>query len=363
MSDQHTARRRAAIAVLESANPSISQLIAHGGDMVRLAPERAGVLFDRALDTLDVAPEPSDLAGVAQRISLAFSHGLACLGSTRLSLPMLQKLADQLRRAIAYTVHLPVMAEPATEKKVPFDTVAALDLLDLTLASLAAKGCQVFVFGGALLGLVRDGSLLPFDKDLDIVAPQADFQKVCQHLVAEGWLPSHVPVRADNFRCFMHAKTGITLDVFAYAFEPADGTLKEGRVKEGRAKEGRVTGGWWPTGLPREQGRILEFSAFELSLVPGEYGPLWQIREPRTVLAQLYGPMWQTPDPLFDATIESPALCDWTLYTRVWAYMRWLEAWTHGRQDKVRRITAVLQRRDPQDGWISNLVAKAPLKP
>lgn len=75
----------------------------------------------------------------------------------------------------------------------------------------------------------------------------------------------------------------------------------------------------------------------------------WAIESPAPVLAELYGIGWQTPDPGFDATLETPALLAYNDYTRCRGLLRLLEAWTQGKPDLCRRRLRVLARLDPTE--------------
>lgn len=235
------------------------------------------------------------------------------------------------RQAVQLAATLPL---PATQPKPvpPVDTEQGWALLQTTLVQLAAEGIQAFAFGGALLGWVREGSLLPNDKDLDLVVPWPQFGPACERLLAAGWQAAAIPVNADNFRCFVHPTSQITLDLIGYDFQTD-----------------AVYGGWWPTGLPREAGRLLRFAPFELQQQQGPQGTYWAIAEPESVLEQFYGPDWRTPDGGFDSTLESPALTDYTDYCRCWGLLRLLEAWTQGNEGRFHRYLKVLARRDPAD--------------
>lgn len=90
---------------------------------------------------------------------------------------------------------------------------------------------------------MRDGRLLPNDKDLDVVVPVQQFQTAVDAMSSLGWKPAWIAVKAVNFRSFVHTQHAITLDLFGYEMDAANQC---------------VWGGCWPVGLPREQGRLLE---------------------------------------------------------------------------------------------------------
>ncbi|MEA3642342.1 MAG: LicD family protein, partial [Lamprobacter sp.] len=81
----------------------------------------------------------------------------------------------------------------------PFDGELGLRLLRQTLVSLASQNIVAFASGGVLLGLVRNGRLLPHDKDLDLMVVGDDWcgsarwQRLEPELAQRGigclWLP------------------------------------------------------------------------------------------------------------------------------------------------------------------------------
>ncbi|MEA3642684.1 MAG: hypothetical protein VBE63_22485, partial [Lamprobacter sp.] len=231
----------------------------------------------------------------------------------------------------------------------PFDGELGLRLLRQTLVSLASQNIVAFASGGVLLGLVRNGRLLPHDKDLDIVVPMAFFPAALNALQHLGWRPAWTAVNADNFRCLVQGATapgpGMTLDLFGYAFDP---------------ERQRILGGWWPTGRAPEQGRLLQFSPFELALVDHPHGRHWDLPQPESLLVELYGPDWRTPDSEFDTTLETPALVAYNDYTRAWGRLKLLEAWVQGRPARFARTLRVLGRLDPADPVLALFSSRTP---
>jgi len=288
-----------------------------------LTQPNAADLFAQALRLL---PEPQ--ANSMQRIQLELCYGLALFASSQIS-PSLAVL----RAALFMAARQPMPVTP-TQPVTAFDTQAGLPLLQQTLVGLAARNITAFATGGVLLGLVREGRLLPHDKDLDIVLPIQQLQQAADALPALGWKPAWTAVKAVNFRSYVHTGYAITLDLFGYDLDP---------------QNGRIEGGWWPLGLPREEGRVLQFRPFELVLRDHPWGRHWEIRDPEPVLEQLYGPHWRIPDTEFDSTLETPALQAYNDYTRAWGALRLLEAWVQGQPTRVARLLRTLTRLDAAD--------------
>ncbi|HRK38433.1 MAG TPA: hypothetical protein PK347_08595 [Burkholderiaceae bacterium] len=150
-------------------------------------------------------------------------------------------------------------------------------------------------------------------------------------------------MKAVNLRSFVHSQHPITLDLFGY--EPdASGQC--------------FWGGWWPEGMPREQGRLLRFQPFEIVSQVHPWGRHWTVKDPEALLLQLYGPGWRIPDADFDATLETPALVAFNAYTRAWCALRLLEAWVQGHGQRVKRRLSTLATFDPNDTVVQAFAPK-----
>lgn len=299
-------------AVWAAANPILTQ-------------PNAVAIFAQALARL-----PSDESPATQlhRIRLGMCHGLALFSANQMPASL-----AVLRTALHRAAQLPMPA-PQALPPITIDTEAGLTLLRQTLVALAAGGVTAFATAGVLLGLVREGRLLPNDKDLDVVVPIQQLPTAAHALPALGWKPAWTAVKAVNFHSFVHTRHAITLDLFGYELDAAHAC---------------VWGGWWPVGLPREQGRLLRFEPFELVSSDHPWGRHWDVRHPESLLAELYGPHWRTPDAEFDSTLETPALLAHNDYTRTWGALRVLEAWVQGQAHLVARRLRTLARLDAAD--------------
>jgi hypothetical protein len=294
-------------AVWQAANPILTQ-------------PNAVAIFAKALELL---PPGEHSAASLHRIRLEMCQALALFSASQIR-NSLAVVRTALQRAAQ--IPMPMLIDQAP---VTIDTEAGLTLLRHTLVGLAAQGLPAFATAGALLGLVREGRLLPNDKDLDVVLPFQHLPAAINALPALGWKPGWTVVKATNFRSYVHTRHAITLDLFGYDFDTANAC---------------VWGGWWPLGLPREQGRLLKFTPIELVLAHHPWGQHWDVRHPDNLLAQLYGPIWRTPDAEFDSTVEIPALVAHNDYTRTWAALRLLEAWVQGHAGLTARRLRTLAR-------------------
>ncbi len=291
-------------------------------------PAQAAAAFHAALHPGDAATAPTPEQGV--RLGL-------CLGLAHFSLNQITQTLQATRPALHVAATLDWPPE-APRQLAPFDPVQALQLLEHALAALCAAGLHAFVTGGALLGLVREGRLLAHDKDLDVVVPIDEFARAQRLLPTLGWQQAWIPVTARNFCAFVYQATGITLDLIGYAFD---------------AQRRKYIGGWWPPGRPPHEGRLLEFSPFNLVQRSSPAGQIWAVDQPEQLLNELYGPGWRQPDPNFEPLIGAPALATFNDYTRALSYLRLLEAWTGGRRERARRLLDALHACDPDDPILS----------
>ncbi len=287
--------------------------------------------FSMALAQLKATPVAgSDVWG----ITLGLCLGLAQVRQNHFT--------DAIESASQTLARLPSLSWPESRKLHPqkLDIHVARATLEKVLATLTAQGLVAFPCAGTLLGLTREGHLLPFDKDVDIACPINFFDRIAQVLLQLGWKPVWLGVDAVNFRAFFHPEHIVTLDLFGYDFD---------------SQHHRMIGGWWPRGLPREQGRLLHFSEVQLHQVSSPHGPYWHILHPETILSELYGPHWREPDPDFDSILGTPALVAHNDFTHAWGYLRLLEAWTHGQRDRFARQLRILERLDPHDAVVAML--------
>ncbi len=299
-------------AVWQAANPILTQ-------------PNAVAIFAKALALL---PQEELTDSPLHRIRLELCYGLALFSGSQITASL-----AVLRTALHRAAQQP-MPRPSDQPPITIDTKAGLALLRQTLAGLAAQGLTAFATAGALLGLVRNNQLLPNDKDLDVVVPVQHLQAAVDAMPAWGWKPAWTVVKAVNFRSFVHSEHAITLDLFGYEFDAVNAC---------------VWGGWWPVGLPREQGRLLKFKPIELVLNNHPWGTHWDVHHPESLLAELYGPHWRTPNAEFDSTVETPALLAYNDYTRTWGALRLFEAWIQGQANLVARRLHTLARLDGTD--------------
>ncbi len=182
------------------------------------------------------------------------------------------------------TIIFPVLPRP------PMDLDAARTALFAARSMLMAAGLPFFLCNGTFLGIVRNGDLLPHDKDLDIGLP---WEVDRQHLLAvlgdggEFQLADSASLSEDGRPLYIslrHRDTNITLDLF---FHRPDGNHFLCGFKQGS----RLI-----TSRPRQ---------FEIGTLTWQ-GVEWPVPTPAAqYLTDFYGEEWTVPDPYFDTVLSS----------------------------------------------------------
>lgn len=184
-------------------------------------------------------------------------------------------------------------AETPVRKKPGFDVDAANESLKTVNRILRGRGLKPFLMSGVLLGYLREGQILPHDKDLDLglIGWEQQFE-VAQALLAAGQY--HV-----SWRYLRGAKTflvdafdlkhGVAIDFFF--FHPhTDHFLHGIDYKYGFTQN-------------------LRFSPFGLKEVDFLGERFWIPDNAEQNLTENYGD-WRTPQSSYVVTVESPALVE-----------------------------------------------------
>lgn len=253
--------------------------------------------------------------------------GALCLRRGQLPLAM-----THLRRALELRLYqTSQQAEPVVRPA--FDTPAHEALLWQTLAELAHAGVHAFAHAGTLLGLEREGRLLPFDKDLDLGLPYAERGVAHACLLASGWKEDIPIFGLINPRSYQHIETGLALDLCFF------------RVEE---STGKTISGFWLDQIPQHWNRITEYPTLNLVRQKRPSGWVWALAEPHPWLQALYND-WRTPDPDFDTTISAYNQRGFSLLTQCFALLRIFYHWHRGDLKKALATTRHSLRQLPDD--------------
>lgn len=248
-----------------------------------------------------------------------------------------------LRKGLAEQLDQLPKPLPKPAKKKDFDQPETEQLLWDTLSQFAKAGVHGFAAFGTLLGLTREGHLLPFDKDLDFGLPFSELERACRCLEANGWYEPNLMAGISNPRSLVHRKTGITTDLSGFTVD---------------AKTGQVYESFFLKGAPYEWVRHTVFPSITLKKSQSPMGePIWAIDQPEAWLETLYGD-WKTPDPYFDTIIAAKNQVGFSLMTQCYALSR---IYQHRQSGRVRKALATAEhtlRHLPGDELIERAVAQ-----
>lgn len=260
------------------------------------------------------------------------SQAMAILGGGLQQLGQLPQALQHYRSALVQQCARPLrlaLAPPA----LPFDESAAEVRLWQVLTQLARQGVHAFAAAGTLLGLVREGKLLPGDKDLDVGLPFAEMETALQWLLANGWQRARAPDGMVN-PVMLHDGQGLALDLCGFV--------------AGQDNQSAL-GGFWLKNVPGDWQRVTEYPPLHLHQQRRPEGMVWSVTDPEAWLAALYGPDWRIPDPDFDTVIAANNLRGFSLLTQCYAFSRIYERWLQGRLGKALSLVRHSLRHLPDD--------------
>jgi hypothetical protein len=233
-------------------------------------------------------------------------------------LPALRDGLDLLAR-MAHDGLVPRSAQPPA----PWDGAAAEQRLWQLLSQAHAAGCSVFPFAGTLLGLERDGRLLPNDKDADLAVWLEDFGLACVLLQNLGLQRAANVPPFGNMAAFIDPATGGSVDLFGLRRDPV---------------QGRIEGGVWMYGKPPSHQRVLHIPWFVLAPRALSNGArLWWPQPADALLTALYG-NWRRPQPEWDSLVSCVSVTQINLHWHCWALKQLFDRWLTGDLGRTRRL-------------------------
>lgn len=236
------------------------------------------------------------------------------------ALRLARSLAQHVR---AYPTPQPPAAKIRTRRR-QLQILAEIERLVLT------EDLPVVLHAGTLLGLTRDGDLLPGDMDLDLatIAP-ATSAGVVAALVGTGrFKQQRHRVDTGTFRALVHQPTGLTVDITEYQ---RDGN--------------RFVSRWChPSGQVLRESTVPAFTPMLVDM-PGLGRRLPMPDDPGAVLTATYGD-WRTPDGDFDTMVAAPNLTGYTDFLASVTAIRLVDCLLAGRIVAARRLGQLLADAD-----------------
>lgn len=264
----------------------------------------------------------------------------------------LLQAVEHLRCLLSLQLDQPLPAPMPTVVKKEVNRTEIEKLMWQTLAQLAAAGVHAFPIGGTLLGLVRDGHLLPFDKDVDFALPFNEMAQARACLSAQGWVEDQQAFRLINPVGFKHRETGLWLDLFACVHD---------------VERHVFISGIWQQAQPWSMQRVTEFPApLTLHAVAQAHGVVWMLQDPiGSWLLPVYGEGWHIPDPDFDTVVAAHNLRGFSPLTQLYGFMKINKHLQQGQLRKAQAITSHCLRHLPADDLLQRtaMILSAALSP
>lgn len=243
---------------------------------------------------------------------------------------------DALQARLAQT-------QPVVQPRPPAHFPPGVDVAQVfwtVLRVLYDAGVHAMPFAGTLLGWEREGALLPFDKDLDIALPEDELDAAARCLQTHGWARIVQVPALHNPVSFMHAASGITVDVIALRAD-GDGWLS----------------GTWQADISWAWQRVTRYPRFGWVRRPSPLGPVRWPDPPQAVLEAVYGD-WRTPDPDFDSIVAARNLLGYGALTQCYLFSRILQRWGFGQYAKALANVRAGLRWLPDDALLHALHAR-----
>ncbi|WP_017430764.1 tetratricopeptide repeat protein [Vreelandella jeotgali] len=284
---------------------------------------RSGGKARQGLQQLDrLEPGTSSTLGLHAQFELAQGH--------------LQQALPLIRRAVEQRAATPPPAKDVDPSE-PFDIEANTRTLWTTLAALHKAGVHAFPCFGTLLGLERDGHLMPHDKDMDLGLPHNEMNAAIVVMQEAGWTETPRTYPGINPRAF--SRDGIVIDLFGFIHD---------------AEANVAYTGIWMKGVPFHDNLVHRFAPIHLHTQRSEAGLYWQLQDPHAFLAAHYGP-WQQLDTAFASFAEDRNATGMTPLREYFVWTRVLKDWNADKIPLLQRYLASMREWQPDDPLLPRL--------
>lgn len=210
---------------------------------------------------------------------------------------------------------------PPKQKREDFNKPETEELLWDTLNQLAMANVHAFACYGTLLGLVREGGLISFDKDIDLGIPHTEMERAVRCLENNGWVESSNAFLT-NPRAMVHPIKKVSVDLSGFVIDEESNKV--------------FTGFWLKEDVPHEWNGNTYYPPLTLKKDTTPAGePIWSLTDPEAWLVALYGEGWKEPDPTFDTVIRAKNYIRFSLLVQCYAFSRIYNKWQEGEIKKA----------------------------
>ena len=212
-----------------------------------------------------------------------------------------------------------------------FSTEDANQYLASTLTGLKKNGLKCAPIYGTLLGIQRNGKIIPHDKDIDIICESSIFEEVKEYFYNSGHVLAHADI-FENFISFRHPQSAICVDVSSAHTDPEKTLL-------GFTPKGFSTTTW-------KYEDVVPSIRFNETTLSGK--EIYSIENPIEFLQAVYGDEWEIPQPNYIPFLDSKASVDSGL-RRYYANLQILRRWLRGDITNALRGSILLSKIDSFD--------------
>lgn len=263
----------------------------------------------------------------------------------------LPESVEHFRKALTLKLEQPEVAAKDSVKKTPpkkkredFNKPETEELLWDTLNQLAMANVHAFACYGTLLGLVREGGLISFDKDIDLGLPHTEMERAVRCLENNGWVETPNQFLT-NPRSMVHSVKKVTVDLSGFVIDEESNQV--------------FTGFWLKEDVPHEWNANTYYPPLTLKKDTTPAGePIWSLTDPEAWLVALYGEGWKEPDPTFDTVIRARNYFRFSLLVQCYAFSRIYNKWQEGAIKKAMAMVKGSLVHLPDDTLLQQLEAR-----
>jgi len=225
--------------------------------------------------------------------------------------------------------------------KLPFKPEVAMTALGDFIALCEADEVKAFPIAGTLLGLHRDGALMPYDKDIDIAISTEDSMDIIKVIIEKNprYSIDTDLIHINTYMSIYDKKLLVTIDILKFWEE-----------------DGKFYYGWQLPGKYEKESRLLTFTPFHLVKRKFKEQELYTPNNCDLFLSELYG-NWKIPDPYYYSVLANN-LQKITSLSEAISYRFLIASLRHKKEKKAITIINALQHWGNKDPLLVEIKKK-----